>query len=414
MSEQLSLFPEPKRSYSIIEINTYLRTLLEGDSLLQDIWVEGEISNLSRPKSGHLYFTLKDSQAAIRCVMWRSQTARLAAIPQDGMAVEVHGSISVYEAAGQYQLYADQIRPAGEGLLYQEFNRLKNKLEAEGLFDPAHKRPIPEMPAVIGVVTSPTGAAIQDILNTLKRRYPLARVVLAPAAVQGDAAPGEIASAIHALNQQIQPDVILVGRGGGSIEDLWAFNQEIVARAIFASDAPVISGVGHEIDFTISDFVADLRAPTPTAAAELAVPDQIELAGILLERRETLQRQIKDRLNEQRWALGQTASRLQQVSPAAQLAAGRQTLDELFRRGERALQHHIKLQQTRLSGLSQQLDSLSPQNVLRRGYAAVSSGGRPVTSLKDIQPGNQIHVQVRDGSFDARVTAKEEKNEQIN
>ncbi len=204
MDQQYSLFPEPPRSYSVIEVNTYLRALMEGDPVLQDIWVEGEISNLSRPKSGHIYFTLKDAQAAIRCVIWRSQAARLVTLPQDGMAVEVHGSISVYEAGGQYQLYADQIRPAGEGLLYQEFTRLKNKLEAEGLFDPEHKRPIPAMPATIGVVTSPTGAAIQDILNTLGRRYPLARVVLAPAAVQGEAAAGEIAAAIEALNQQVQ------------------------------------------------------------------------------------------------------------------------------------------------------------------------------------------------------------------
>ncbi|MEJ2759898.1 MAG: exodeoxyribonuclease VII large subunit, partial [Anaerolineales bacterium] len=249
---------------------------------MQDIWIRGEISNLSLPKSGHMYFTLKDAQASIRCVMWRSQVSRLLNLPQEGEAVEVHGSVSVYEAGGQYQLYADQIRPAGEGQLYQEFLKLKNKLEAEGLFDPDRKRPIPAAPKVVGVVTSPTGAAIRDMLNTLRRRYPLTAVVLAPASVQGESAPAEVAAAILRLNEYAHPDVILVGRGGGSIEDLWAFNSELVARAIAASPAPVISGVGHETDFTIADFVADLRAPTPTAAAELASPDQMEVRGILL------------------------------------------------------------------------------------------------------------------------------------
>lgn len=411
MSQQFSLFPEPQHSYSVIEVNTYLRALMEGDPVLQDIWVQGEISNLSRPKSGHLYFTLKDAQAAIRCVIWRGQAARLVTLPQDGMAVEVHGSVSVYEAGGQYQLYADQIRPAGEGLLYQEFTRLKNKLEAEGLFDLEHKRPIPMMPGTIGVVTSPTGAAVQDILNTLGRRYPLARVVLAPAAVQGEAAAGEIAAAIEALNQQIQPDVIIIGRGGGSIEDLWAFNEEIVARAVSASNAPVISAVGHETDFTISDFTADLRAPTPTAAAELAVPDQIELRGILLERGETLQRAVREQLNDWRWLLSQSGSRLQHSSPKMRLAAARQSVDELFRRGERALLHQIRLQRAQLDGLVQQMAALSPTNVLARGYAVVSKDGKPLTSQKDVHPGDLIRVQVQDGRFDAQVTGKEDENE---
>jgi len=411
MNQQYSLFPEPQRSFSVIEVNTYLRALLEGDEVLQDIWVEGEISNFSRPKSGHIYFTLKDANASIRCVIWRSQAARLVTLPQDGMAVEVHGSVSVYEASGQYQLYADQIRPAGEGLLYQEFTRLKNKLETEGLFDIDHKRAIPGMPGTIGVVTSPTGAAIQDILNTLGRRYPLARVVLAPAAVQGEAAAGEIAAAVENLNQQIQPDVIIIGRGGGSFEDLWAFNEEIVARAVFSSDAPVISAVGHETDFTISDFTADLRAPTPTAAAELAVPDMYELRGILLERGETLQRTVREQFNDRRWLLSQEGGRLEHISPRMSLAASRQTVDELFRRGERALLHQIRLQRAQLGGLAQQMAALSPKNVLARGYAVVSRDGKPLTSQKEVHPGAQIRVQVQDGRFDAQVTGKEDKNE---
>ena len=249
---QLSLFQPP--SWTVTNLTRYLRVLLEGDANLQDIWVVGEISNLSRPASGHLYFTLKDSGAALRCVMWRNAVLRQPLLPQDGEAIEVHGSLSVYEAGGNYQLYADLIRPAGEGALYQEFLRLKARLEEEGLFADERKRPIPRWPKTIGIVTSPTGAALRDMLNTLKRRYPLVRVILAPTAVQGEEAPGGIVEAISRLNRIAQPDVILLARGGGSIEDLWAFNDERVARAIFASRVPVISGVGHETDFAIADF----------------------------------------------------------------------------------------------------------------------------------------------------------------
>jgi exodeoxyribonuclease VII large subunit len=409
MDEQLSFFPPPAASMSVIEITAYLRGLLEGDPTLQDVWVRGEVSNLSRPKSGHLYFTLKDSQAALRCVMWRNQAARLTVQMQEGMAVEVHGSISVYEASGQYQLYADKIRPAGEGLLFQEFVRLKEKLEAEGLFDEAHKRPLPAAPQVIGIVTSPTGAAIQDMLNTLRRRYPLAEVVLAPAAVQGEAAPGEIMAGIERLNREIKPDVILVGRGGGSIEDLWAFNHEGVARTIFASEAPVISGVGHETDFTIADFVADLRAPTPTAAAELAVPDQIELQGALLESGQALRRVVDDILTEAGWQLTQIENALARLSPRAVIASHRQQADELLRRGERAVEAQIGLQRARLSGIAQQLEALNPRKVLGRGYAVVSSDDGLVLSKDDVRPGDGITVQVRDGEFDAKV--KEETND---
>lgn len=404
MESQLSLFPESQpASYSVFELNTYLRQLLEGDPVLQDVWVRGEISNLSIPKSGHMYFTLKDAQASIRCVMWRTQVLRLTYRPEEGAAVEVHGSISVYEAGGQYQLYADDIQPAGEGLLYQEFLRLKDKLEKEGLFDEAHKRPLPYAPKTIGVVTSPTGAAIRDMLNTLQRRFPLVEVVLAPAAVQGDAAPGEIVRGIENLNTFVQPDVIIVGRGGGSIEDLWAFNNERVARAIANSAAPVISGVGHQTDYTIADFSADLRAPTPTAAAELAVPDQMELRGILLERGEALTRLAEGLVEENRWTLQQNGHRLERLSPTAQLASGRQQSDELLRRGERAVTHRIQLQRTQLNGEVQQLTALSPQNVLDRGYAVVSSGEKLVKQTKDVKPGDALTIQVSDGKIDAKV-----------
>ncbi|HKJ28208.1 MAG TPA: exodeoxyribonuclease VII large subunit [Anaerolineales bacterium] len=404
MDSQLSLFPENQpASYSVFELNAYLRQLMEGDPNLQDVWVRGEISNLSVPKSGHMYFTLKDPQASLRCVMWRSQVARLTYRPEEGAAVEVHGSISVYEAGGQYQLYADDIQPAGEGLLYQEFLQLKDKLEKEGLFDAERKRALPYAPKTIGIVTSPTSAAIRDMLNTLQRRYPLVEVVLAPAAVQGDAAPGEIVRGIQNLNETVQPDVIIVGRGGGSIEDLWAFNNERVARAIAASAAPVISGVGHETDFTIADFVADLRAPTPTAAAELAVPDQMELRGILLERFETLTRLAADTLEESRWTVQQAHNRLERLSPEAQLASGRQQADDLLRRGERALAHRIQLQRTQLEGQVQQLAALSPKNVLGRGYAVVTTGGKLVKKTQDVKPGDDLTIQVSDGEIDAQV-----------
>ncbi len=258
---QLSLFES--NYWSVTQLTHYLRDLLENDANLQDLWVQGEVSNFSRPSSGHLYFTLKDSSSALRVVMWRSAAARQAFLPRDGDAIEVHGAISLYEAGGQYQLYADLMRPVGEGALFQEFLRLKARLEAEGLFDPERKRPIPHWPQRIGIVTSPSGAAIRDMINTLRRRFPLPEIILAPTAVQGVEAPLGIVRALEILNQRYQPDVVLLARGGGSIEDLWAFNDERVARAIAASAAPVISGVGHETDFTIADFVSDLRAPPP-------------------------------------------------------------------------------------------------------------------------------------------------------
>ncbi len=404
--------PPEKSSFSVFEVNAYLRELLESDTTLQDIWIRGEVSNLSLPKSGHLYFTLKDAQAALKCVMWRSQVSRLSSLPQEGTAVEVHGSISVYEAGGQYQLYADQIRPAGEGQLYQEFLRLKNKLEAEGLFAEERKQPIPVAPAVIGIVTSPTGAALRDMLNTLRRRYPLTSVVLAPASVQGDSAPAEVAAAILRLNEYAHPDVILVGRGGGSIEDLWAFNSELVARAIAASAAPVISGVGHETDFTIADFVADLRAPTPTAAAELASPDQMELRGILLERRDALTRATQEMLAEQQQTLQQTYYRFERVSPQHKLTSARQQVDELIRRGERAAAQQFRLVRAQLSGQVQQLTALNPAGVLKRGYAVVSTRGKLVTSTADVSPNAPLRIQVSDGEFRAEVKHAEYDGEE--
>jgi exodeoxyribonuclease VII large subunit len=406
---QIPLFqPSPPPSWSVAELTRYLRDLLESDANLQDLWVQGEVSNFSRPASGHLYFTLKDEKAALKCVMWRNAVLRQGFLPRDGDAIEVHGTISVYEVSGQYQLYADLIRPAGEGVLYQEFLRLKARLESEGLFDPARKRPIPKWPRRIGIVTSPTGAALRDMLNTLRRRYPLVEVILAPTPVQGEEAPPNIVEAIRALNEVIHPEVILVARGGGSIEDLWAFNDERVARAIAASQAPIITGVGHETDFTIADFAADLRAPTPTAAAELATPNRDDLHASLADQGERLGRTIQAVVSSQRWELSSLQNRLQLRSPQARLRTDRQRLDDLARRAEMGVLHSLQLRHAHLAGLDQRLGSLSPLAVLGRGFAVVSHfDGQVVHSVRQVQPGDELKVRVSDGQFTARALKDE-------
>jgi exodeoxyribonuclease VII large subunit len=399
---QLPLFEPP--TWSVIDLTRYIGGLLEEDGALQDLWVQGEVSNLSRPASGHLYFTLKDDKASLRCVMWRNSVLRLSYLPRDGDAVEVHGAVSVYPQGGVYQLYADALRPVGEGALYQAFLRLKARLEAEGLFDPARKRAIPAWPRRIGIVTSPTGAALRDMLKTLRRRYPLVEVVLAPSPVQGDEAPPGIVAALQALNARIQPDVILLARGGGAIEDLWAFNDERVARAIAASQAPVISGVGHETDFTIADFVADLRAPTPTAAAELATPDRQELAAALDALYSRLQGSLRTRLAHSRLALEAAAHRLERFTPGSRVRADRQRVDELARRAGAAIGHRIALEGAGLTGLQRRLEALSPQAILQRGYAVIHGpAGQVVRSTRQVQPGDRLRVLVSDGAFDAQV-----------
>jgi exodeoxyribonuclease VII large subunit len=400
--DQLPLF-QPLL-WTVTELTRYLRELLEGDEYLQAIWVQGEVSNFSRPSSGHVYFTLKDASASLRCVMWRNAAMRQQFLPREGDAVRVHGSLSIYEAGGQYQLYADLIRPAGEGDLYKEFLRLKARLEEEGLFDPARKRPVPRWPQCIGIVTSPTGAALQDMLNTLRRRYPLARVVLAPVPVQGVEAPPAIAAALEALNNKVRPDVILLARGGGSIEDLWAFNDERVARAITASDAPVITGVGHETDFTIADFACDLRAPTPTGAAVLATPDRADLLIMLNELEQRLQRTAQEVVSSSRWSLDNLTGRLRLKSPRWRLLSDQQRLDEISRRAGVALEHHLKLQQARLAALEQRLESLGPQSVLKRGYAVVTrADGHMVHSTRQVASGDKLSVRVSDGAFQVQV-----------
>jgi exodeoxyribonuclease VII large subunit len=406
---QIPLLGLEPQIWTVTDLNRYVRQTLESDYRLQDLWVAGEISNVSHPASGHLYFTLKDPSATLRCVMWRPEVSRLAGVPTEGQSVEVHGHISVYEQGGQYQLYADELRRAGEGALYQEFVRLKARLEAEGLFASERKRPLPPWPHRIGVVTSPTAAALQDVLNVIRRRFPLAEVILSPTPVQGEEAPAGIIAALETVNRISHPDVILLVRGGGSIEDLWAFNDEAVARAIVKSQAPVISGVGHEIDFTIADFVADRRAATPSAAAEIATPAAVQLLARVAELRRAAARRFASQLQDLGQALSQLILSLQRNSPRARIQAGLQRVDELQRRSEGALRSGLALRQEAMKRLSQTLHAVGPQAVLERGYAVVqrSDDGSVVRTTGEVSPGDGIDVLVSDGSFQAKVSDME-------
>ena len=394
---------------TVSQLTFRIRKLLEGDLEMQDVWVEGEISNLSRPASGHIYFTLKDKNASLKCMMWKPDAARLRVNLQDGMAIEAHGRITVYEPQGTYQLAVNLLQPKGEGALYQEFLRLKAMLESEGLFDIERKRPIPEFPRVIGIVTSSTGAALRDMLNTLRRRLPLAKVILAPSPVQGVDAPPALVKALQSLNSQslipnhLIPDVILLARGGGSIEDLWAFNDERVVRAVADSKAPVICGVGHETDFTLSDFAADLRAPTPTAAAELATPITIlDLSNDLLSARARITDLTWNLLAEEKAVISSLTARLKYVSPERRIRSEYQHLDELSRRASSALNHRIQLQTSNVDGISKRLQSLNPEGVLSRGYAIITRKEDGTVVSKVSQAQGEMKVRVSDGEFEVK------------
>ena len=391
-------------TWTVSQLNQYIRELFEIDYRLQDVEVSGEISNFSRARSGHLYFTLKDDKAQLRCVMWRSAAERLRFRPQDGDAVVLSGRISVYEASGVYQLYAEQMTPLGQGDLAAAFEELKAKLADEGLFDPELKQPIPPFPRKIGIVTSADAAALRDIINVLRRRYPLVSVLIAPTLVQGTEAPAQIVRALRWLDGRHDIDTIIMARGGGSIEDLWAFNDEGVARAIFAAQHPVISGVGHEVDFTIADFVADLRAPTPSAAAELAVPDLSELRPYLASVQQQMKSSILEQIGQQRWQVQTLRRSLSHLSPQVSIASNRQRLDGWQSRLERAVQRRLEAARHELSLQQAQLTAVSPMATLRRGYAIVrDENGRIVRSPSDVQQGDPLTVQVRDGQFGVRV-----------
>ncbi len=404
--DQLGLFLATSPVLSVREVNRHLRLLLEAEEPLQDLWVRGEISNLSRPASGHLYFSLKDSQAALRCVMWRADAQRLPLPPRDGQSVDVHGYVSLYEAGGQLQLYVDTLRAAGEGARYQEFLRLKAALGQEGLFSAERKRPLPAWPRRIGLVTSASGAALQDVLHVLERRYPLAEVVLAPSAVQGDEAPAQIARALQRLNRRHRPDVILLVRGGGSAEDLWAFNDEDVVRAVAGSAAPVVTGVGHETDITLADFAADMRAPTPSAAAEIATPSQEALGQQVHLLRRRLAESLALSLRRRRTELRALQTSLRLTSPQMRLANARQQLDDRMRRAQASLAHDLALRRGAVQGWLQTLSAVGPQAVLARGYAIVSlaSDGTIVRSVSQVTVGDTLDLRLGDGVIPAQVT----------
>jgi exodeoxyribonuclease VII large subunit len=392
--------PEP---LSVSEVTARVKEVIACDDLLADVRVAGEVSNLSRPASGHLYFTLKDEGAQLRCVMWRSYAARLSRLPRNGDAVIARGRIDVYERDGVYQLYVEALVGQGIGDLNAEFERLKQKLQAEGLFDAARKRPLPRFPRALGIVTSPTGAALQDILNVLRRRYPLLEVYLSPTLVQGEDAPEQIVRAIQRLNDAGCCDVILVARGGGSLEELWAFNDERVVRAIAASSTPVVSGIGHEIDYTLADFAADVRAPTPSAAAEIITPDINDLRLQVDAMSLTLTETMQARLTRARAGLSTLQRALRLLSPFNQLARQRERLDEARTRLAAALAHRLAVLRLRLDGLRARLEGVGPLATLARGYAIVrDADGRTVRSVRAVQRGARLQITVADGSFDAQ------------
>jgi exodeoxyribonuclease VII large subunit len=439
-----------QRVLSIKELTKYIKMKLEGDTLLQDVWVRGEISNFTHHSSGHMYFTLKDEASRIKSIMFASQNQRLPFIPKEGTMVIARGNISLYDRDGQYQFYVTQMQPDGIGSLFLAFEQLKLKLEAEGLFAIEHKKVIPRFPEAIGVITSPTGAAIRDIIITLQRRYPTVPVIVFPVVVQGTQAASVIAKAINRMNELGEVDVIIIGRGGGSLEELWPFNEEVVARSIYASKLPIISAVGHETDFTIADFVADLRAATPTAAAELAVPHHLELRQQIHHYMQRLIQHIQDQVQRRRLALTRIARSPFLTQPHRQLLQPTERLDRLkeqllFRmrsriqryvektgRLEKVLaKHHpgqhihvararldrartsllqtlrtsIKEDKNRLNSHIRQLDALSPLKVMQRGYSLVYDEKETtlIKSISQIQPGDVLKIRMTDGQIDCQV-----------
>ena len=389
--------------YSVSDLTGYLRGILERDALLQDLWVGGEVANLARPASGHSYFTLRDAAASLRAVMFKS--AYGAELLSNGEAVVTHGHVSMYEVRGEVQLVVDFVQPEGVGELQLRLEELRLRLEAEGLFEPSRKRPLPEFPQRVGVVTSPSGAVWRDIQNVAARRYPLVELVLAPTAVQGDAAVAGIVEAMDALNRLEDIDIVIVARGGGSLEDLWPFNEEAVARAVYASRSPVISGVGHETDFTITDMVADHRAPTPSAAAEMAVPDRLELASRLLDFEQDLTAGVFGHLRSKRDSLPQLLPRLRRSRP--DLDSLRIRIDDLLAGAAKSLSRLARPGAERVEGMRMRLESLSPQGTLRRGYAIVQTAACPaaVVDAARLKAGEEVLVTLARGGFEAEVTS---------
>ena len=395
--------------YSVSQINTYIKHMFTGNSLLNHIYVKGEVSNCKYHTSGHIYFTLKDGAAQIACVLFAGRRAGISFRMEDGQNVIVFGSISVYERDGKYQLYADEIRQDGMGRLYEEFEFLKRKLGEEGLFAPEHKLEIPRFARRVGIVTASTGAALQDICQIAGRRNPYVQLLLYPAKVQGEGAAATVVKGIQALDGKV--DVIIVGRGGGSIEDLWAFNEEAVARAIYACKTPVISAVGHETDTTIADFVSDLRAPTPSAAAELAVYDVRLLLEHLADIHGDMANRMVLKLQERRMLLKQKRLLLERFHPRFQLQQKRIRADELADKLTAKMKEKISRKRQQVELAAERLAGLSPVERLEGGYAVVSKEGQVVTSISRVAPGEHISVDVTDGTILAQVQTVRKRKE---
>jgi exodeoxyribonuclease VII large subunit len=386
-----------KRIYTVSSLTREIKALLE--TSFPRLWVEGEVSNYKKHSSGHLYFTLKDENAQIRCAMWRFKAGELLFRLEDGMKILLEGDVQVYEKNGSYQLIAQQIQPSGVGELQLAFEQLKRKLHEEGLFDQQYKKGIPRFPEVVGVITSPTGAAIRDIVSVISRRFPAVRIVLKPVKVQGDGAGQEIADAIRLFNEYGKAEVLIIGRGGGSLEDLWAFNEEIVARAVFDSKIPVVSAVGHEVDFTIADFVADQRAPTPSAAGEMVVPDYRELNGVLAYYDERFLNILRQKILNFRENIRTKRSSYAFRRPEDLLYQKIQRLDEIANQIQRASKNLLQMKSQQLIHKKQQLQALSPTEVLRRGYSICYKDGKIIKEVGQVNVLDMVQVRLSRGQF---------------
>ncbi len=391
---------------TVTELNAYLKGLLENDRILASVTVRGEISNFTYHRSGHLYFTLKDSDAQIKAVMFRSFAARLRFMPENGMKVIIHGSVNLYAKDGSLQIYANQLQPDGIGALYLAYEQLKERLSSEGLFETVHKKPIPRLPARIGVITSPTGAAIRDILNVLERRFPYASVYLYPALVQGEGAEADLIAGVDYFDKSRLVDVVIIGRGGGSLEDLWAFNSESLARKIYSSRVPIISAVGHETDFTICDFVSDLRAPTPSAAAELAVPDEKELYMRLASLCDKSYSLLIRAIDSGKARLDKVKANKALTEPTKIFDYQRKYTAELLSAAGDYIKRIIENKKKSLLSASVKADALSPLSTLKRGYSVATLDGKVVKSKDQLSLGDTVLLKLYDGEVSAEIKAK--------
>ena len=400
-----------RRIATVSQINNYIKALLEQVSVIQSVWIKGEISNFKLHSSGHIYLTLKDNNSVLKAVMFRGAASKLNFKPKDGMMVLALGRIAVYEAGGQYQLYIEAMEQEGTGDLYAQFEELKRKLGEEGLFDEAHKKPIPRFPSSIGIATSPTGAAIRDMINVIKRRCPMVKIIIYPCLVQGDGASKTIVEAIEYFNSKKLVDVIIIGRGGGSIEDLWAFNEEATARAAYNSEIPVISAVGHETDFTISDFASDLRAPTPSAAAELAVPDILELKNQLDTACARMAALLKQKIDAPKKQLEFLSAKTSKSNFEKYLLDLEQDTDRLSESLIKAFANKIDLEQKRFEKEAGKLSALSPLSVFERGYCSLSKENKLVSDIKNIEIGDMVTLRLKGGELDCEVTERRVSDE---